>query len=94
MKVTMRLTLLASILVFGFLYFTSITHLSKLGQTIFRLREEVEELEKKNHSLTFLLGEEFTLSKLEEEAKLQGLILHNTFTYIPTPASSLVVSKR
>lgn len=88
-----KIVLFISIAALSALYFTTVTNLSYMGDTIFELRQELTQLQKQNRELTMALNTRFQISQIEKIVMEQGLVFDTHFVYVKTP-SALAVSKR
>jgi len=94
MNIFTRTIIFIAIIVFGILYFTTITSLSGSGEIISSLKEKLSALEKRNVEISIELSQKSSLDKVEAQAKEQGLIPETKIIYLAKKPSSLVVSKR
>ncbi|MFH1712776.1 MAG: hypothetical protein ABH896_01120 [Candidatus Jacksonbacteria bacterium] len=94
MKIIIRATIITIIVACGFFYFHTVTFLSKSGEVIAELKQDVAGLERDNSKLIMDLSGQASLNEIEQKALAQGLIAGAKFVYISQKPSSLAVSKR
>ena len=94
MTIFNRVIIFIAIIIFGILYFTTVTSLSRSGEVISSLKEEADLLEKRNVELTLELSQKVSVSRVEAAAQEQGLVSETKIIYLAKKPSSLVVSKR
>lgn len=94
MKIISRATIIAIIVACSLFYFHTITFLSKSGEVIAELKQNITDLERHNSKLIIRMIQQASLNEIEQKALEQGLIPGAKFVYIVQKPSSLAVSKR
>ena len=94
MKYIIRISLIMGVVIFGSLYFTTVTYLSGTGEQITDLKLELMTVEKMNRKYLIGVNEKLQAPYLETYAKEHGLVTDTKFVYVPIPPSSVVVSKK